>query len=199
MNEKTIYTAITFAPVQGFIEKSRKLRDLYGSSFLLSYLARIICQSAENEGCKVISPAQIDVTQGTPNQIIIRGNLPEKEAKKAFARGWATITHLCQTYIEEIPDFTYHWQRAWNAWTNYTWEFFWSQYDGDALNAVTQVRKQLNEIKRERNWIGVNWQGESSTLSGVDGIAWYGMADESHPLSYKPSDTDKKYNLFMKN
>jgi hypothetical protein len=36
----TIYTAITFAPVQGFIEKSRKLTDLYGSSFLLSYLAK---------------------------------------------------------------------------------------------------------------------------------------------------------------
>ena len=196
MKENTIYTAITFAPVQGFIEKSRKLRDLYGSSFLLSYLARIICQAAENQGCQVISPAQINVTQGTPNQIIIQGSLPEKEAQKAFARGWSTITHLCKTYIEEIPDFTYHWQRAWNAWANHTWEFFWSQYDGNEPNPVTQVRKQLNEIKRERNWIGINWQGESSTLSGADGIAWYGMTDESHPLSYRPSEIDEKINFF---
>jgi len=29
------YTVITFAPVQGFIEKSRKLRDLYGASQIL--------------------------------------------------------------------------------------------------------------------------------------------------------------------
>ncbi|MBW4442550.1 MAG: hypothetical protein KME10_15220 [Plectolyngbya sp. WJT66-NPBG17] len=41
----TIYTAITFAPVQGFIEKSRKLRDLYGSSFILSYLANALCKA----------------------------------------------------------------------------------------------------------------------------------------------------------
>jgi CRISPR-associated protein Cmr2 len=36
----TIYTAVTFAPVQSFIRSSRKLRDLYGSSLLLSHLAR---------------------------------------------------------------------------------------------------------------------------------------------------------------
>ncbi|MFN7715048.1 MAG: type III-B CRISPR-associated protein Cas10/Cmr2, partial [Pseudanabaenaceae cyanobacterium] len=35
----TTYTVITFAPVQGFIEKSRKLRDLYGASQILSYLS----------------------------------------------------------------------------------------------------------------------------------------------------------------
>ncbi|MEY3826624.1 MAG: CRISPR-associated protein, partial [Cyanobacteriota bacterium] len=27
---ESVYTAIGFAPVQGFIEKSRKLRDLFG-------------------------------------------------------------------------------------------------------------------------------------------------------------------------
>ena len=38
-NAMTKYTAISFAPVQGFIEKSRKLRDLIGASQILSYLA----------------------------------------------------------------------------------------------------------------------------------------------------------------
>ncbi|TFI52645.1 hypothetical protein BLD44_020520 [Mastigocladus laminosus UU774] len=52
-----VYTAITFAPVQGFIEKSRKLRDLYGSSYLLSFLAWAICYVAECNDCKVVSPA----------------------------------------------------------------------------------------------------------------------------------------------
>ena len=93
------YTAITFAPVQGFIEKSRKLRDLYGSSFILSYLAESLCRAAKKHqnytkpyqpkdpkdaDDPVISPALINVTQGTPNQIILQGYFPEKEAKKAF-------------------------------------------------------------------------------------------------------------------
>jgi len=38
----TTYTAVTFAPVQSFIRSSRKLSDLYGSSLLLSHLARAL-------------------------------------------------------------------------------------------------------------------------------------------------------------
>jgi CRISPR-associated protein Cmr2 len=58
------YTVITFAPVQGFIEKSRKLRDLYGSSYILSFLSWIICQAAYKVNCVVVSPARPSVTQG---------------------------------------------------------------------------------------------------------------------------------------
>ena len=49
MADETIYTAITFAPVQGFIEKSRKLRDLYGASQILSYLSQQIVKLANPE------------------------------------------------------------------------------------------------------------------------------------------------------
>jgi hypothetical protein len=38
----TTYTAVTFVPVQSFIRSSRKLSDLYGSSLLLSHLARAL-------------------------------------------------------------------------------------------------------------------------------------------------------------
>jgi len=54
------YTALTFAPVQGFIRSSRKLRDLYGSSLLLSHLAHAICADAASflgRSDAVISPA----------------------------------------------------------------------------------------------------------------------------------------------
>ena len=62
MTSETIYTAISFAPVQGFIEKSRKLRDLYGASLILSYLSQKIVEKAKKhlgEG-SVISPGLID-------------------------------------------------------------------------------------------------------------------------------------------
>jgi len=66
------YTAITFAPVQGFIEKSRKLRDLYGASLILSYLSQQIVKEAEKT-TKVISPALPNVQKGMPNRILLHG------------------------------------------------------------------------------------------------------------------------------
>lgn len=178
----SVYTALTFAPVQGFIEKSRKLRDLYGSSFLLSYLARQLCEAAKQSGCTVISPALISVTQGTPNQVIIQGDFSESLAKSTFSQAWTEIVEACREEIEQrLPEFKYCWQRAWNACSNHTWEFFWAQTDakdGNLPDRIGDVRRRLNEQKRSRHWTGINWSGESSTLSGADAIAWYGMADK---------------------
>jgi CRISPR-associated protein Cmr2 len=112
-----IYTAITFAPVQGFIEKSRKLRDLYGSSFLLSHLAKTICEAAENAKYSVVSPALINVTQGTPNQIIIQGDtaFAAADAQKALYDAWKNIVETVRVTIENaLPHQPYHWQREWN-------------------------------------------------------------------------------------
>ena len=176
----TTYTAITFAPVQGFIEKSRKLRDLYGSSFLLSYLADTICREAETKGLTVVSPAIIDVTQGTPNQILINGDFSQ-EVEPLFRKTWGKIVDGCRRWVEKNikqengQPFEYpQWKRYWNAWKNHAWELFYT-VEKVAESEISQVKAALSKKKRSRNWIGVNWTGESSTLSGVDGIAWYGM------------------------
>lgn len=192
----SIYTAITFAPVQGFIEKSRKLRDLYGSSFILSFLSRAICddarrylrpdipvselQSSKDED-PVVSPALISVTQGTPNQIVIQGDFPEARTHKTLTKAWKAILDICREEVERrLPETAlagrYTWHRAWNTWGNNTWEYFWSQGEN-----ISDARDRLNETKRGRAWVGINWQGESSTLSGADAIAWYGMAEKMHP------------------
>ncbi|MEH1823636.1 MAG: type III-B CRISPR-associated protein Cas10/Cmr2 [Nostoc sp.] len=197
-----IYTAITFAPVQGFIEKSRKLRDLYGSSYLLSYLSWVICNDAESKRCEVISPASPNVTQGMPNQIIIKGDYKKKDAETAFNTAWKCVTHTCREWIEkEINDgWEYKfWKRDWGLWTRYGWEFFWVQGDpveSDLGKGINDVRQRLNEEKRSRAWTGINWQGESSTLSGADGIAYprlsfdFNRCDEQVEKAYEP----KKYN-----
>jgi CRISPR-associated protein Cmr2 len=179
------YTAITFAPVQGFIEKSRKLRDLYGSSFLISYLAEAICKAAaEKHDCEVISPALINVTQGTPNQIILSGRFFGKEcARLALDEAWLTVSESCRQWIENnVKDCgNYYWRRNWESWGNYTWELFWG--NGSTIGAA---REAVNEAKRSRDWIGINWTGESSTLSGADGAAWPGMGTGN------PKTTDRQ-------
>ncbi|MEB3193208.1 MAG: type III-B CRISPR-associated protein Cas10/Cmr2 [Snowella sp.] len=174
MSQK-IYTAITFAPVQGFIEKSRKLRDLYGSSLLLSFLAEVICRGAKQKNHRLVSPALVNNAKGTPNQIIVRGQY--SDVPTLFTKTWKMIVDTCQTAIEQeyLPNESYCWHRAWQAWGNYTWEFF--SATGETIN---DARKNVSEHKRQRDWTGINWQGESSSLSGVDGVAWPGM-DRMNP------------------
>ncbi|MEC4814153.1 MAG: type III-B CRISPR-associated protein Cas10/Cmr2 [Scytonema sp. PMC 1069.18] len=180
---KTIYTVMTFAPVQGFIEKSRKLRDLYGSSFLLSYLSWVICATAESQGYEVVSPARIDVTQGTPNQVIIEGDFQKKDAQAALNIAWECVTESCREWIEQqIPGEYQSWRRVWGLWTKYSWEFFWVQ--GNPGESISDVRQRLNDEKYWRGWTGINWQGESSTLSGADAIAYPGLGKICDPRAY---------------
>jgi CRISPR-associated protein Cmr2 len=116
---------ITFAPVQGFIEKSRKLRDLYGSYFILSYLAETLCKEAEAKGFNLISPALIDVTQGTPNQIIIRGDFAWQDAEVVFYKTWKKVVDGCRIWVEKYikqengQPFDYVWQRNWDLWKSH--------------------------------------------------------------------------------
>ncbi|TVQ26034.1 MAG: CRISPR-associated protein [Leptolyngbya sp. DLM2.Bin15] len=166
---ETAYTAITFAPIQGFIENSRKLRDLYGSSYLLSFLSWAICSAAEAQpGCSVISPALPNVRQGMPNLILVRGNVPPEVAETAFFSAWQCVIETCRQWIEckkVSPPF--YWHREWGLWAKYAWEFFVA-----TGGSIPDARTAVMEKKRSRNWTGVNWTGESSTLSGADGIAW---------------------------
>jgi CRISPR-associated protein Cmr2 len=184
MNTKC-YTVITFAPVQGFIEKSRKLRDLYGSSYILSFLSWIICQAAYKLNCSVVSPALPNVTQGMPNQIILEGNLSQDDIKLIqafFNKAWELLADSCQDWIEtHVPLYQnvggneqqwYYesWRRDWQLWKKYAWEFF--SASGEPGESITQVRQRINQVKNSRDWTGINWQGESSTLSGGDAIAY---------------------------
>jgi len=189
----TIYTAIAFAPAQEFIEKSCKLRDLYGSSFILSYLARAVCEAAKKQGFHVVFPAIINVVQGTPNQIIIRGAFQRKDAFAAFNKAWKTLTRTCQHWIEEHLQGKPQWRQQWELWTNHTWEFFWAQ--GETIN---QVWCKLNNIKLQRNWIGINWQGESSMLTGVDAIAYFGMGNYRNPTQHNLAVETQEIRLFYK-
>jgi len=189
------YTAITFAPVQGFIEKSRKLRDLYGSSFILSYIAYSLCQDikAKLGEQAIISPALLNLAQGTPNIILIQGEYSETDARQSVKKAWNSIAQGVRQWIEDrVKDkngraYRYTWEREWNQWINHTWEFFYAKGD-----SITEARQKLSEVKRQRDWTGINWKGESSTLSGADGIAWADMG-ATHPLNPNPDAAIKSF------
>ena len=105
------YTAVTFAPVQSFIRASRKLRDLYGSSLLLSHLARAIAEDAQRRGHTVISPASINSSRGVPNTLVIGGDYRRGQARDALLQTWQSLLEACRSWLErELPGETYDWQ-----------------------------------------------------------------------------------------
>ena len=166
---KTSYTAISFAPVQGFIEKSRKLRDLYGASLILSYLSQQLAIAADSAtDRKVISPALISVQEGMPNRILIRGLFERNDVEKTLTKAWDQVLTTCRMWIEEqaFPHQSFEWDHEWLKWKQYTWEIFWGT--GPTSD---EAMRDLERRKLKRDWTGVNWIGDSSSLTGTDAIA----------------------------
>jgi len=182
-----VYTAISFAPVQGFIEKSRKLRDLFGASLILSYLSRTLVDRAKELNFEVISPGLPNLKEGMPNRILIKGNtaLNRNEVTNTLTNEWGRILDHCRNWIEKrVERDEYHWSQKedekgklkgeWERWKSYAWEVFWGQ--GTTVKAAME---DLETRKLKRDWIAINWVGESSSLSGTDAIAWDGLGQES--------------------
>ena len=184
------YIAITFSPVQSFIEKSRKLRDLYGASQILSDLTSTIV-THRPEQYHLISPGLLNSQQGMPNRVLLKVDSEMQsssseeiiaELQRAFLNRCKNILATCRKWVENAlaPYYRsseWNWQKSWKKWEKRTWEFFWGM--GDDLESAMV---DLENRKLARNWQGVNWVGESSSLSGTDAIAWYGMDRENQDM-----------------
>lgn len=90
----------TFSPVQGFIEKSRKLRDLFASSYILSFLTEKLVEFVEKSGCgEVIYPQPFKETEEAlanyPNRLVVKVKEDCKdigeELKKEFEKTWEEL------------------------------------------------------------------------------------------------------------
>ncbi len=185
----TKYTAITFAPVQGFIEKSRKLRDLYGASLILSYLSQQLVKEAEKT-TTVISPGLPKLQKGMPNRILIKGQFSKSQAEQTLLSAWKGILYECRTWIEDNVSDKYHWEREWTNWGNHAWEIFWGE--GDSIPAAMD---DLETRKLSRGWTALNWIGESSSLTGTDGIAFPGLGGKARDpkfITYSLEDEEIK-------
>jgi CRISPR-associated protein Cmr2 len=187
-----LITAVTFAPVQSFIRSSRKLRDLYGSSLLLSHLARALYNDASQKLSRdaVISPAEMNSTRGVPNTLLILGAYSRADAEQALFSAWKQVLQACRKYLQALPYkkpgwVAEHWDAAqwqagwgasWEACGRHSWELFHGQ--GPSIAAAESA---LSQHKQRRAWEIPNWTGESSTLSSTDAIVRPRMAEPHDP------------------
>ena len=187
------FTAVTFAPVQSFIRSSRKLRDLYGSSLLLSHLARALYDDASlpGRGHAVISPAAVNSTRGVPNTLLVQGAYARADAEAAVLGAWRQVLKACRDWLEQklshkptdwapghwsASDWEASWGASWKACERHSWELFLGQ--GDTIQAAQQA---LGYAKQQRAWEIPNWTGESSTLSSAEAIMRPRMAEKHDP------------------
>lgn len=194
------YTAISFAPVQGFIEKSRKLRDLYGASLILSFLSSKLVQKAESLGLEVISPGLPNAPEGMPNRILIKGKFDRNHVQNTLLKEWQQILKICREWIEDnlgIPKDQYSWSQPedqkgkqkgeWERWGSYTWEVFWGYG-----KSVKEAMDNLETRKLKRDWTAINWVGESSSLTGTDAIAWNRLGKELREPGRSLNDEEQR-------
>jgi CRISPR-associated protein Cmr2 len=188
-------TAVTFAPVQSFIRASRKLRDLYGSSLLLSHLARALADDASQRGFTVISPAAVSSSRGVPNVLIIAGDYRQTCARDALVGCWRRVLESCRTWLEhEIqPRHGYAWQSSWKACAAHSWELFHGQ--GVTIQAARQA---LAVNKQQRDWQVPNWTGESSTLSSAEAVVWPRMGAVQDPRELPPGKIQAEAREFLR-
>jgi CRISPR-associated protein Cmr2 len=187
--EKSIYTAVSFAPVQGFIEKSRKLRDLYGASLILSYLSQQLAKAAHQPPkLEVISPALINVQEGMPNRILIRGLFKRNDVEKTLIESWDKVLKVCRKWIEEeaFSQESFYWDHEWLKWKQYSWEIFWG-----TGATPDEAMRDLERRKLKRDWVGVNWTGDSSSLTGTDAIAGPHLGKENKNPGRSSTEPEK--------
>ena len=198
------YTAISFAPVQGFIEKSRKLRDLYGASLILSFLSSRLVKEALRLKLEVISPGLPEIPEGMPNRILIKGKFERNNVQNTLLEEWRKILQICRVWIEDnldIPKEQYCWSQTedqkgkqkgeWERWESYTWEIFWG-YGESEEDAIKKAMDNLETRKLKRDWTAINWMGESSSLTGTDAIAWHQLGKESKEPGRSLNETEQR-------
>jgi CRISPR-associated protein Cmr2 len=187
------YTAVTFAPVQSFIRSSRKLRDLYGSSLLLSHLSRAIAEDAQQRRHTVISPALVNSSRGVPNVLVIEGAYSRGQAHEALIGTWKHVLKACRSWVEEaLPLTDFQWQSSWNVCASHTWELFHGQGC-----TIKQARESLAVNKQQRAWSVPNWTGESSTLSSAEAVVWPEMGAVRDPRELPAGLISKRAREFL--
>jgi CRISPR-associated protein Cmr2 len=160
---------------------------------ILSYLSqRIIEEVNQNSSLELISPGTVKLSKGVPNRILIKGEYTYDSFRDCLGLSWRRILRECRGWIERNIPGNYQWERDWELWGAHTWEVFHGQGD-----SITAAMNDLEANKLCRAWVGVNWIGESSSLSGSDAIAWPGLGARSrNPKTIQPSFEDKTIKAF---
>ena len=160
---------LTITPVQDFISQARKLKDLYGGSYILSEMSRVGIEYAQKSGATVIFPQKINGKNSYPNRFLIEVSFESEEKLNAFAQnirdeilGYFKDLNKTQSSIvkEHIEIF---FQIYWSA----------SEYDGNYKKAFDEVENRLAGAKNSRFFTQLGEIGRKCSICGERNVAVY--------------------------
>ena len=152
---------ISIGPVQGFVAQSRRTRDLWGSSYLLSVLSGHAMHGAERAGGKIVSPIvehdplyrwivgsrrKAPTIGSIPNRFVVTTDGPAEEVADAAIRGLKNAWRsLCNAVWRRIVHQAEHagndtgaiWQRQIRSF----WEILWTAGDDPVGGGLLARRK----------------------------------------------------------
>lgn len=164
-----LFLSVSIGPVQGFVAQSRRTRDLWGSSYLLSYLAARAALGVARTGATIVRPnlekdplfkwveRQAKGSGGlegppyvgtVPNHFVARVDSVEarrraaQEAVEELQRAWR---HICQVvwdrYVAGAEELGVGVAAIWHRQTEHYWEVAWTVADEDKADASLARRK----------------------------------------------------------
>lgn len=159
---------ISIGPVQGFVAQSRRTRDLWSSSYLLSFLSAHAMHGAQAAGGTVIQPRIAGdplyrwvsgQQQGNPPQlgsvpnhfVLEVGGTPSTVAAAARERFNAAWSRVCDAvwneYVEPVAGFGNGTEEIWRRQVNGFWEFVWTAGPFEAREGLLARRKHWRSLQ----------------------------------------------------
>jgi len=145
----------TIGPVQGFVAQSRRTRDLWAGSWLLSWLSGHAMRAVLDRGGRLRVPA-VDKGQldrllqkehaALPNRFVAAVDDPQaaaEAAENAFHAAWHAIANaVWDKFVAPVADEGQNTRAIWDRQVNHFWELAWVVGDDSAL------------LDRRKNWRG---------------------------------------------
>jgi len=191
----TFLIEVAFGPVQGFIAASRRSRDLWGGSYILSEIARAAAASLLHNNAELIYPLQTRVEKinsksssvspeddgiGSSNlSNVLLAKLPDaNEERAAWVANQAMVagkTRLSSFADETLQQWQHHVTRRdiWAAQVDDAIECFsaWANMDGiDYQEAYKRLKKTFAARKNTRDFSPAMYAMAGVPKSSLDGL-----------------------------
>ncbi|MEL5989328.1 type III-B CRISPR-associated protein Cas10/Cmr2 [Kurthia gibsonii] len=148
------FILFTIGSVQQFIEPSRKLKDLYVGSYLLSHLAIKAKNFFENNNATIIIPTS---PTDAPNRLVVscaseKAIVLAKEAENVIQQELITIGKAVIEYTQE--NFTVEMEEQLKSFLDIHWVI--EQEQGDFQITYKNLLQQMHRIKHTRTFVQIN-------------------------------------------
>ena len=158
----TLRLDVSVGPIQGFVVQSRRTRDLWGSSYLLSFLSAHAMHAAQQAGGEVVQPL-VDADPlylwirgnregdaprigSVPNHFVVEVDRDASEVARASVRGlevaWERVCGaVWERFVEHGCTAGDGTEQIWNRQVHGFWEVIWTAGPSETLGALLARRK----------------------------------------------------------